>query len=374
MFNGSQGAGFNAVSPQNSDIVSGKDVRQFQDLTAKGIAQQQGLYDTLNTGGAQNQANVFDQQQALAAQLQQQAAGAGPNPALAQLQQATGQNTAQQAALMAGQRGVGANAGLIARQAAQQGAGNQQMMVGQAATMQAQQQLAAQQALMQQQASMQNVAGAQVGQQMQQGNALTQNSLGATTSFLNAATGLQSNANNANASIAGANQKAQAGLVSGLMGGISGALSMASGGQVPSYAMGGDVVGGTGGSALSSFMNGQVGGIQNFGDLKPMQFGPSMGKKKGEGQDVAGGPMDAMGLSSVMEDLGPLALLASNGAQVPGKPKVAGNAPQNDTVPAMLSPGEVVIPNSIMQSSDPAGKAKAFVAAILAKNKKLGKA
>lgn len=50
------------------------------------------------------------------------------------------------------------------------------------------------------------------------------------------------------------------------------------------------------------------------------------------------------------------ALAASNGAVVPGQAKVAGNSPKNDTVPAMLSPGEVVLsretlaggPSSIM--------------------------
>jgi hypothetical protein len=57
------------------------------------------------------------------------------------LSQATGANTANQAALMAGQRGSGANAGLMARQAAQQGAANQQNSAGQAATMQANQSL-----------------------------------------------------------------------------------------------------------------------------------------------------------------------------------------------------------------------------------------
>jgi len=36
----------------------------------------------------------------------------------------------------------------------------------------------------------------------------------------------------------------------------------------------------------------------------------------------------------------------TDGGYVPGKAKVKGDSPQNDTVPAMLSPGEVVIPRS----------------------------
>ncbi len=75
--------------------------------------------------------------------LQGIANGTGPNPAQAMLNQQTGANVAQQAALMAGQRGAGANVGLMARQAAQQGAGIQQQAVGQGATMQANQSLGA---------------------------------------------------------------------------------------------------------------------------------------------------------------------------------------------------------------------------------------
>lgn len=321
MLNPSQGASFNAVSPQNSEIVSAKDVRQFQNQTQTGLDQQRNLYNQLNQqNGAQNQSDVFAQQQQLAQQLQQQAQGQGPNPALAQLQAATGQNTANQAALMAGQRGVGQNAGLIARQAAQQGATNQQNMNGQAATMQAQQQLAAQQALAQQQASMQGVAQNQVGNQINQGNAFTQNALGATTGFLNAATGLQSNANNNNAMIAGGNQRAQAGLLSGALGGIGSALGLADGGQVP---MTGDISGGAGGSALSQFLSSQQ---------QPM--------------------------------------MASSGGHVPGKASAKGDSPSNDTVPTMLSPGEIVVPRSIVNGPNASQKAAKFVNAILAKNGK----
>lgn len=121
------------------------------------------------SGALAAQQQLAQQQQALAGQYGQVAAGQGPNPAQAMLNNATGQNVAQQAALMAGQRGAGANAGLIARQAAQQGAGIQQNAVGQAAQMQAQQQLAAMQGQAAQQqaigATQQNVAGI-AGQQL----------------------------------------------------------------------------------------------------------------------------------------------------------------------------------------------------------------
>lgn len=53
-------------------------------------------------------------------------------------------------------------------------------------------------------------------------------------------------------------------------------------------------------------------------------------------------------------------LMAMGGA-VPGKAKVAGNNPRNDVVPAVLSPGEVVLPRSVTQSPDAAKKAEAFM-------------
>lgn len=135
------------------------------------------------TGALQGLQNVLGQQQGLANQYQGLANGTGPNPAQAALNQSTGQNIAAQAALMAGQRGAGANVGLMARQAAQQGAATQQQAVGQSATLQAQQQIAGMQALAGQQQAMgatnQNMAGigaGLVGQQ--QGGASAMGSLG----------------------------------------------------------------------------------------------------------------------------------------------------------------------------------------------------
>jgi hypothetical protein len=52
------------------------------------------------------------------------------------------------------------------------------------------------------------------------------------------------------------------------------------------------------------------------------------------------------------------------GGKVPGKAKVDGDSSKNDTVPAMLSPGEIVIPRSKVKDPE---KAKAFVEAILRK-------
>lgn len=52
------------------------------------------------------------------------------------------------------------------------------------------------------------------------------------------------------------------------------------------------------------------------------------------------------------------AMMASDGAVVPGTAEVPGDSPKNDKVHALLSPGEIVIPRSAAQ--DPT-KAKAFI-------------
>ena len=55
---------------------------------------------------------------------------------------------------------------------------------------------------------------------------------------------------------------------------------------------------------------------------------------------------------------GAAAMAMSHGGEVPGSAMVRGDSPQNDTVHAQLSPGEIVIPRS--KASDPA-KAKEFI-------------
>lgn len=321
-----------------------------------------------NQNAINNGASVFLQQQNLANQLQGVANGTGPNPALAQLQQQTEQNITNQAALMASQRGASANPGLIARQAAQQGAATQQQAVGQAATLQAQQQLNAMNALSGQQANMGNLAlgqtqqmqneqnaianlsGQQIGQQQANAQALAnlsqaqvQNQLQATgqlnqaaqaeqSAILNAAAqqnnaqiGMQSNINNANSSIAGINSQGQWGLLGGLGQGLGSAVSnvpvignllgsLAYGGEVKKYAAG-DIVS----SVVAPTGGPDIGSVHIPTMANPFA---QKGKKKGEpitrttqaqpwdfGGGLGGSPTDTMdntqGLSSPGADLGP---------------------------------------------------------------------
>lgn len=57
----------------------------------------------------------------------------------------------------------------------------------------------------------------------------------------------------------------------------------------------------------------------------------------------------------------------AEGGQVPGQAMVEGDSYANDTVDAKLSPGEIVIPRSILDGKDPHKAAADFVAAILKK-------
>jgi len=87
---------------------------------------------------ALQQQNALANQTQVYNQLQAQIAGTGPSVAQNQLAQATQQNIANQAALAAGQRGAGANAGLVSRNAAVAGTNAQQQAIQQMATLRAQ--------------------------------------------------------------------------------------------------------------------------------------------------------------------------------------------------------------------------------------------
>lgn len=284
---------------------------QLYDQSQQGLAQQQAFLQAMQSayGG------VPGEQAAFARQLAAQVNGGGPNPAQDMLNQATQQNVAQQAALMASARGTSSNPALIARQAAQQGAQAQQQAAGQAATMRSNQQLQAQQQLAQMQQSM-------LGNQQQAQNAYNQglqsqqqNTLGAIGSQNNAQAGLTSTS----AQIESGNAQRRAGLIGGIAGGIGSAMGLAHGGMVPGTAEGGP----------SSYL------------------GRAM---------ASSGAQQSSGL-----------MRAAHGAIVPGQAQKAGDSSQNDTVPAMLSPGEIVIPRSIAMHPDAPAKAAAFVQAVLSR-------
>lgn len=234
-FGGAQnGANFNAQGTALAQPLTSSDGSTAYNAANAGIGQQQAFLQALQgQNGIGNQSSVFNQ-------LQGVANGTGPNPAATMLANQTGVNNANQAALMAGQRGAGANPALIARQAAMQGAANQQNSVGQAANLQANQSLNALN-------SMGSLATQQVGQQagaLSGYNSLLQGQEGTALGQLNAQNNsnvqMQSNQNNANAGIANTNAGAQYGLINGVISGAATAgTSGATSGAAPKVAQAG---------------------------------------------------------------------------------------------------------------------------------------
>jgi hypothetical protein len=263
-------------------------------------------YGSTIQGGAQSALGGHDQQQDFIKLLQARASGAaGPSPAELLLKQGADAAGRQGASLAASQRGMSPalalRMGLDAQANANQGA------AGQAGILRAQEQLGAT-----------NQLGGAIGQQRQQDIGL-----------MGTAGGLQNQQNainvqnwqdtqRINAGVAGQNAQTSGNIIGGLLGGAGSAMAMASGGLVrpmPDYFTGNGAAGDTSeGAGLAKFLG---------------------GANKQLGNAVAG--------------------LAGGGSV---------DSPRNDTVPAVLSPGEIVIPRSIALAEDAPEKAAAFVRAI----------
>ena len=281
---------------------------------------------------------IIGQQQNLANMLMEQAQGGGPNPAQLALNQTTGQNINQQAALMAGQRGASANPALLARQAAMLGSNVQQQAAGQGALMQAQQQLAARQQLAGQQAA------------MQQANLGQQNAMG---SMFGTAGGLQNNQNEINSKIDLANAAAAQSASGGLMQGLGTGFAKLGGWDKLS-------------GLISSKANPLADLMGNGGSIVPGQGGATiLPATVGLGMTAAHGGVIPDHLSHVQEIYGKFSSggspAYSGGYYVPGQAQFQGDSEKNDTVSAMLSPGEIVIPRTIAQSDDAPRRAAEFI-------------
>jgi len=356
-----------------ANIQAGTNVGQLNNAytgAQQGLAGQQAFaQQAAAQNGFGNQANTFAQQQALSNQLQAQARGEGPNPAQAALNNATGQNVNNQAALMASQRGAGANAGLIARQAGMQGANIQQQAAGQGAVMQAQQQLAAQSALANQQAQMQGVAANQIAAQgqgatnyssAQQGEqGILQ---GANQGFNNAGVTMQGNINNANAQAALANQQSNGKLFGGLTSGLSAAAGL--------FAHGGEVKMAEGGPI--SFAGQWLNNAPMQSSAPQME---SMGAIPQNNDNSMAEGMKQLGTAEHTAFENSIPALEKGGDVKAKDPKQKavkeGDSYSNDKIPALLSEGEVVIDRDTMKDPGPVGKmARALAAHIEKRNKK----
>ncbi len=292
------------------------------------------------------------QQKQLADQLRTQSQGAGPNPAMEQLRQTTQNNIQQNTGMIASQKGI--NPALATRMAAQNAGMMNQQAAGQGAVMRANQQLAAQQQLGQQVLGMNQLFQ---GANAAQNQAINQGSLGAQ--------GLMAQQELQNAQQRGLISSSMLNNVSGMATKlIGGGGGFAYGGMVPHMALGGQVK--VLGSDKDNKMD--IGGMKGFFDSL-MKSAPS-----GGGAEMiaptSGVPMPAamygggMAQSHVTN-----ALMMRSGGMVGGQANVYGDSPKNDTVPAMLSPGEIVIPRSVAQGANAPDKSAAFVAAVLAKKR-----
>lgn len=303
-----------------------------------------GAFTTQNTFNANSPtaaATVGAQQASLAGQLQNEAAGNGPNPAQIQYEQNAQKIAQQQAGNYAANRAL--NPGLAARMAGNVAANVGQQAAGGAAAQQAEQQLAAQQ-------QMEGLTA-----QEQQGVLYSQG--------LNAQTA-QNNTNSVN--------KTEGGLLNGI-GGVVSSL-FAKGGMVRKMADGGNI------SAPN---------VPNFSNASQES------SSQGGGSSSSGGPTSGVGqiLSGILggsgaagggagagslADAAPAAsLLAAKGGKVSApnakeKARVKDDSLKNDKIPALLSEGEIVIPRHISEHPQAAQKAAAFVQAVINK-RKMGK-
>lgn len=389
IFNGDKGSNFTANTAGITNPTDAGQLAEAHGETQSGLGQQQQFVNALQAqNGIGNQSQVYNQLQGIAA-------GTGPNPAQAALANATGANTSNQAALMAGQRGAGANAGLIARQAAQQGAANQQNSIGQGAALQAQQSLNAV-------GQAGQIAGQQVGQQagaLGTYNQLAQNNQGmqqTAAGQLNS-TNVQntSQQNSSNAGVAGVNAQAQNKVTSGIVSTLSGGLlGAAGGGMIKSYADGGPTTGALppASSSPAGFWGLHLTGVQPIAQPGATSSAPSPATAAPGAEEKAGNDMGSLALK-----VGKMALLAKGGKvpamvspgerylppravkevakgkdplkageKIPGKPKYKGNDYRNDVVPKTLESGGIVLPNEVMQSKNPHWAAHKFVSNIMA--------
>lgn len=408
--------GINGLAkPQLANVQQGtsvQDVKAAQQATGNSLQSQQALLSALqgqNGLGQQNalagqlaaangvgaQSQALQGLQGAAGQYQNIALGRGPNPAQAMLNQATGQNVANQAALMAGQRGAGANVGLLERQAGQQGAALQQQAVGQGAIMQANQQIAGLQGLTGAEqaagglganltAAQQGLANQVAGQQIGQTNANVQANLANQGQMQSALQGVnqanisnQGSVNAANAGIAQQQMKGQQQIIGGIGQGAGSFLGMADGGEVKDTS---DSIGYAPSNVANPGPQSMFGKFlvsqdqtnnsplfaESTTSMQPASHDDDSSFSKGNGPGI----MNAVSGVAMASKGG----LASKGGKVDArkssqKAVKKGDSYDNDKVPAMLSEGEIVIPRHIAMGKNPIKGSAEFVRQVLAKRK-----
>lgn len=300
------------------------------------VEEQQRFVNALN---AQTPEAIAAQRQLLT-NLQSQAAGTGPSAAQAMLNRATAQGTAGTAAALAGQRGAGANVGLLGRNVATIAGQQQQDLASQAAMMRAQEQLSAQSQLA-------GLTGQQLGQ-VQSGLGQEAGAAG-NLEQLKTQTELQ-----------------KARTQQGILGNVLGAVGTAVGGPLL----------GAIGSGVSNLFQKKGPAGSNISDYKNLAGGGYVDQFQSGMMGMAhGGKVPAMVSpgekylppSEVKKVVAGKKPVTKAGETIPGKAKVAGDSLKNDTVKKTLTEGGIVIPRTVMQSKNPEDSARRFVAAVMAK-------
>jgi hypothetical protein len=258
---------------------------------------------------------VGQQQADLANALRAQAEGKAPSLAAMQYARALEQSQAAAASQLASARGLSpaqAQQMLLTRQAAAQ-----QQAAGQSAQMRLQEQLAAQ-----------GMLGTLLGQQ-RQGSILGASTAG---QFGATAGSLAEQARQAEQQRMLEQYRAEQAQRGQMERGIATAGGALLGGAI------GSIVPGVG-TAIGAEIGAGLGGAATGGDTKAL----------------------SAGLETVAKRAG--------GGEIAGRSRFKGDTRSNDTVPALLSPGEIVLPRSVAQDEDAPVKAKKFVEAIKGKKK-----
>lgn len=350
----------------------------------------------------QNAQQNYGQQSSYIQMLQNQANGTGgPSVAAQLLAQQTQQNNQGAASLVASQRGL--NPALAARMGLNAQASNNQASAQSGALLRSQEQLQSQGLLGQ-------ALGQQGNQNLQllgQANQASQGAQQINAGVAGQNAQLQLGADQINAGVASQNATTNAGLVGGLLGGLSsggtmaaqGATKMAQGGMVDDHLKhiqtGLQIYGqyqklfgnspaananpgtslGSGASAAGDATADAGSGISDAAAGAGDAAGEAVGSAAAGAGEAAGSAAggagaaagDAIG-SAVAEGIA--AAAASRGGKVPGQANVSGDSLRNDTVPIEASPGEIIVPRSITQGPNAGEKAKSFVEHILSQKGK----
>lgn len=326
------------------------------------------------------------QQQALYAQLAAMAAGNGPSLAQGQLQQATDQNIRQAMALGQAQQGQGMGYASALRGIADQSAAARQSAAGQSALIRNQEQMQGMQGM-----------GALGGQMFNQD--LARQQLGAGSAF--GYDQLNQNAGKRSGGILPGILQAGGAILGGMVGGPAGAAAggaaggaLGGGGGAGATIQNGSAVLGGGfrgpgfnqppagdwsaGNVAYAAHGGQVPGYSDGGvvvDPKMRKFvhyllsehARSLSMTTPKAGRQSRGDRDAERERSPSRGGGEEIPQFSGGGRVPGYAQGGQmDSRSNDTVPAMLSPQEIVLPRSVTLAPDAPERAKAFVAAIQA--------